>query len=467
MEDSPRSQELLSLEAIYPDAELDITSYSGTITISIHSADPVGISFAAVPNTQPLYDSINYLPPLKFFFQLPETYPDTPPTVALLSLWLPEATLTALHASLLLIWDDFRDMVVFLMVDHLQEQAFVLFGLDPPIALTEVQFEFFVSYNREQLQEEFDTQSFTCEICQQYKKGKSCLRIELCRHIFCKACLLEYFSTCITAGDIEKVHCPDYECTKRVAEERKRMADPKTFITSGTSTRDMILRVVFTPPLSLDFLSFLPPEIVTRFQTLFTRDQYEFFKSNFPNRAVNCPVEACGHGIIRDDVNDDLVVCPKCRYAFCIHCTNSWHGKSMCRLAVRLDIPEDVLEQYLSYPELSKDRRDLEDYYGKFKLRRAADAWHMDVLFKEMMANELMTACPSCGVVSAKMDGCNKMTCHLCKTPFCYLCGEFLDRARPYDHFNDPVSECYRRLFEGMLGTEEELMRPIAPGFAL
>lgn len=54
-----------------------------------------------------------------------------------------------------------------------------------------------------------------------------------------------------------------------------------------------------------------------------------------------------------------------------------------------------------------------------------------------------------------KQDGCNKMTCWRCGTYFCWMCGLALKAAgNPYQHFSDPKSSCFNKLFEG--ADEEE-----------
>lgn len=50
--------------------------------------------------------------------------------------------------------------------------------------------------------------------------------------------------------------------------------------------------------------------------------------------------------------------------------------------------------------------------------------------------------------------GCNHMQCFQCNSHFCYLCGAWLDRQNPYQHFNKPGTECYQRLWELEEGDE-------------
>ena len=56
-----------------------------------------------------------------------------------------------------------------------------------------------------------------------------------------------------------------------------------------------------------------------------------------------------------------------------------------------------------------------------------------------------------CFVSFQKIDGCNKMTCMKCRTYFCWLCNELLSKANPYAHYNSKNTNCFNRLFEGVV----------------
>lgn len=48
------------------------------------------------------------------------------------------------------------------------------------------------------------------------------------------------------------------------------------------------------------------------------------------------------------------------------------------------------------------------------------------------------------------------MTCWRCGTYFCWLCAVPLKSAtNPYQHFSDPNSPCFNKLFEGIQGAED------------
>lgn len=48
------------------------------------------------------------------------------------------------------------------------------------------------------------------------------------------------------------------------------------------------------------------------------------------------------------------------------------------------------------------------------------------------------------------------MTCWKCQANFCWLCSTRLLNKSPYDHFNDPKSECYQKLYEGLFNIDQD-----------
>ena len=110
--------------------------------------------------------------------------------------------------------------------------------------------------------------------------------------------------------------------------------------------------------------------------------------------------------------SERLAICADCTFAFCKVCKASWHG-----------------EYYTCFPrsqfELTAEERASEDY---MKLHTQA--------------------CPTCEAPAQKTHGCNHMICFKCETHFCYLCGAYLERANPYQHYNTKGRECFMRLWE-------------------
>lgn len=59
----------------------------------------------------------------------------------------------------------------------------------------------------------FSQTSYTCEICLTSIKGARCILLS-CSHVFCRACLEDFWKLCIAEGDIGRVGCPDPQCVK-------------------------------------------------------------------------------------------------------------------------------------------------------------------------------------------------------------------------------------------------------------
>lgn len=107
-----------------------------------------------------------------------------------------------------------------------------------------------------------------------------------------------------------------------------------------------------------------------------------------------------------------LAICEDCNFAFCKVCKASWHG-----------------EYFVCFPrsqfELTVEERASEEY---MKLHTQP--------------------CPTCDARAQKTHGCNHMICFKCDTHFCYLCGAYLEKGNPYQHYNTQKSSCYMRLWE-------------------
>ncbi|KAK6044007.1 hypothetical protein COOONC_18489, partial [Cooperia oncophora] len=51
--------------------------------------------------------------------------------------------------------------------------------------------------------------------------------------------------------------------------------------------------------------------------------------------------------------------------------------------------------------------------------------------------------CPHCQIPIQREYGCNKMTCSMCKTSFCWNCDKILDKQNPYGHFQAGVRSAH------------------------
>jgi E3 ubiquitin-protein ligase RNF14 len=113
---------------------------------------------------------------------------------------------------------------------------------------------------------------------------------------------------------------------------------------------------------------------------------------------------------------DRLRICESCAYAFCKLCNFTWHGPCYdCRprsdtLAGRAQVPKGEMATL--------------DYF----------MWHT-------------SPCPQCKMPIQKTEACSHIQCSRCDTHFCYLCSLPLNPKNPYQHFNNPATTCYQRLW--------------------
>ena len=260
------------------------------------------------------------------------------------------------------------------------------------------------------------------------KKGTTCYRLLLCGHVFCVPCLQDYYNACITEGDIGSVKCTAPDCGK---EPKVELAADQNGLKKGSKDRTLEPSELLGIPLE--------QETVQRYIKLRRKKRLESDKTT-----VYCPRQWCqgpartskskpdrAEGIqetneLEEPRNYDrnapehklpppaerLAICEDCNLAFCKVCKASWHG-----------------EYFVCFPrsqfELTAEERASEDY---MKLHTQP--------------------CPTCDARAQKTHGCNHMICFKCDTHFCYLCGAYLDKGNPYQHYNTQKSGCYMRLWE-------------------
>jgi E3 ubiquitin-protein ligase RNF14 len=490
MEDDPgaaddeRIIELSSIAAIFPELILDPkSSYDATLPIPVSPTHPLKIRFhqsaesgpqvlptpptsvetdediSAVPGTkrkgvQATEDTADvhylaHLPPLILHIHLPEGYPSAKPPEFELSTslpWIPKTKLKSLKADGVRLWEKLgKDQVVFTYIDHLQqlaESGLNLTGdLQNDVSLSSDMKLALLDFDLKTKRELFEKETFDCGVCLEPKKGVHCHHLLSCSHVFCVACLQDFYNNCIIEGDVDNVKCLAPDCGKDVK--------PGPPGDGRTTPERLSKRKKVDRTLNPSELLQIPieQELVQRYVRLKRKKRLESDRSTIycprqwcqgaarskkhpkPIDPLNDAEEATSESEVEDPavasskktkksrpedipMSERLCVCEDCNFAFCSVCKKGWHGElAICNPRRQNELNEE-------------EKASLE--YLKMHT----------------------TACPTCSAPAQKTMGCNHMICLKCNTHFCYLCSAYLMPANPYKHFNDLKSPCYMRLWE-------------------
>ncbi|PFH55694.1 hypothetical protein XA68_17812 [Ophiocordyceps unilateralis] len=445
-DDDPRSVELETLTAIYPEIRpVDAPPFTFELDLPVQPTGPVTVLFATSQKgpedvaddgarPQEPVDSllVTHLPSLCLRLTLPDGYPDSCPPLASLSTtpkWLPLQTLTALELEGPRLWEEAgRDLVAYTYIDHVQRAAEDVFGAVSTQGTLEVNAAHklaVLDYDVKAKRAAFERETWECGVCLDPKRGSACHRMLECAHVFCLRCLGDFYRDAIEQGNLSSVRCLAPNCAKERASAASSRRKPKMLVSPGE-----LLQMG------------LGEDAVKRYVALRYKTELESDKDT-----VYCPRRWC-NGAARskrhrkpeglefgeaaevesdaDEVTgkakfikpaDLLCVCEDCGFAFCSRCLQTWHG-----------------EFVRCTPKRNKD-----------------DLTEEDKASLEYM--QLHTSpCPTCNAPAQKTHGCNHMICSRCETHFCYLCSSWLDPANPYKHYNQQsdgkVTSCYMRLWE-------------------
>ncbi|KAL9102250.1 MAG: hypothetical protein Q9163_002586 [Psora crenata] len=466
-EGDERTIELSAIAAIYP--ELIIHSNDGTkdddtkATLSI-DVEPVSPLPIHTPNNTGGTTSqeeeathaaeygprevhyLSHLPPLNVQISLPEGYPATQAPAIKLSTqehWLASDKLQELETSARTLWENMgHDQVLYAYIDQLREAAEGGFGLHDTLQVSPGLLLALLDFDHKAKKAKFERESFECGVCLEPKKGSACHRLQLCSHVFCVDCLQDFYNNCIIEGNVGKVKCMAPKCGEGPAVPSTKYVEGPQPRADRTLEPSELLQI----PLKQD--------TVQRYIKLRRKKQLESDRTT-----VYCPRQWCQGPArtkslsnaslpVRTDMEppvktsdqpevyalplpppaDRLAICEDCTFAFCLVCKASWHG-----------------EYFKCFPrsqfEITAEERASEEY---MKLHTQP--------------------CPTCDARAQKSFGCNHMICLKCDTHYCYLCGAYLERENPYEHFNNKFKGCYMRLWELEGGDDGEIGHAFAGG---
>ncbi|KAF2267612.1 RWD-domain-containing protein [Lojkania enalia] len=438
-----REEELTTLESIYPELVRDHRyPFAAHIDLDVTPTKQLPVVF----NPERTIRLLSHLPPLHIDIILQNGYPAVrPPHVKLSSVWLSADVVFNYEKEVISQWEEYGGMqILFSYISLLQEAAEDAFGLSrasakEPISLPLELKDALLEFNTKKGRENFNQETFDCGVCLEPKKGSACYRMKRCGHVFCIACLQDFYNNCIKEGDVNNVKCMSPECGKAGdgASDRRRkqrLISPKE-----------LLQI----PLAL--------QTVRRYAELRRKKKIEADKSIAfcPRKWCQAPMKSAKYPKLGDvsQMGDDdsdygsqedlsqapstemaedavqpkkpkgasgtdrLAICEACNLAFCKVCLTSWHGDLVW--CVNRE-PSEITEE--------------EQASLNFILQNT-------------------TPCPTCSVPCQKAHGCNHMTCFQCKTHFCYLCSAWLEPDDPYKHFNSPKNKaCHQRLMDLTMG---------------
>ena len=452
--DDERAEELNTLQSIYPELVIDgNNSFCATLDLLVAPSKPLPVTFEPEQDIQRL----SYLPCLHIEINLPTTYPaESSPSITLSTTppWLPSDVLRKLTDEAKSLWEEYGGgMILFSYISSLQEQAETAFGLEGLTLPSDMRQEL-VAYSKKLKRELFDKETFDCEVCLEPKKGSACYRMERCSHVFCVACLQDYYNNCIKEGDVNNVKCMSTKCGKTGGSKRKkdRLLSPKELlqIPLDRETVERFAKIKRKKKIESDPTIIYCPR--TWCQGAMRTDKYpkitdvtqmddsdsEAEEDTTVEENGTTPEQKVKKRAIGKHGMERLAVCEDCNLAFCVVCLASWHGDF-----VRCE-PRDL-------NQLTEE-----------------DQASLNFILKST------SPCPYCSVPCQKSYGCNRkshpntypvlnpsltypsdMTCAQCETHFCYLCGAWLNPDHPYRHFNDPKNKhCWGRLMDGAEGED-------------
>ncbi|CAM9330437.1 unnamed protein product, partial [Lampetra planeri] len=291
-----QEDELLALASIYDEEEFHRAELAQGGEIQLCLELPPDFKVVVTGEKQTDYN-VCFLPPLVLNFELPEDYPSTSsPIFTLSSKWMTRGQMSSLCRRLDKLWEENQGCVIlFTWMQFLKEEALNFLGIQSPLeviradALTQSGnlyekseekkkpvslvplssqldpravllmdphadlLPHLLDFDEAQRQRMFDCKVFCCGICFIEKLGSSCLCFKGCQHVYCKACMTEYFQIQIRDGNVQCLNCPEPKCTSVATPlQVKELVNEEMFARYDRlllqSSLDLMADVVYCPP---------------------------------------------------------------------------------------------------------------------------------------------------------------------------------------------------------------------------
>ncbi|XP_032427780.1 E3 ubiquitin-protein ligase RNF14-like [Xiphophorus hellerii] len=252
-----QEDELLALQSIFGSEEFlrSESKSAGEFRVSVEL--PAGFTVLLKHGGTIRQYDVSFLPPLILTFELPGDYPSSaPPSFTLTCSWLTQPQLTSLSDQLTDLYQATGGAVVlFSWIQFLREEALKQLDIhnllelpsdqnhsssaadsselpasvlavqevvppnenqsDSGLSLTasQILLSQILIHDAEQKQKVFAATPFDCGVCFSSRLGSECVQLYECGHIFCLACLDEFWKAQITEGNVRGVTCPQVDCS--------------------------------------------------------------------------------------------------------------------------------------------------------------------------------------------------------------------------------------------------------------
>lgn len=316
-----QEDEIAAISSIYEEillfCDMDRQIKCGfTITLTVPQKLEIKVGNHNSPETSAAVDNrtfVEHLPPIKFYVQLPDTYPSQkPPNFNLCILWLSFWEVSFLCQKLDEIWkENENNEILFLWLGFLQNDLFNFLGIHDSLDVSLIHMahttpqdyieshltylcdsravnsslildpiEYLVSYDKAPYIVKFNQKIYTCAICLEEYVGQKCIELTNCGHTYCQNCIKEHINVKIKEN-IYAIMCPTIDCNCQVD-----VNDIKT----------------------------LCPDLISQYEELSLQVALDTMRD-----IIYCPRISCHYPVIRN-INDVQAMCPICYYCFCIYC---------------------------------------------------------------------------------------------------------------------------------------------------
>lgn len=453
-DEEEQENELLVLESIYDTSVFGVKKLGrcpeGHFLAHVEVPKPFHVLVPRVNAPDEMQEILlEHLPPVQLDFELPSSYPsERAPKICLSCPWLTLKELEKLCRALDdCWWQDPHTVVLYRWMTLLETEAGDILGLTSSHSLAPLFQELtrlrrnsvsagaarwkrcftyrgnrrydircfkemmdprslatlLTEFNSQEKRRVFSLQWMTCQVCLTSKLGSEFELVLGCDHAFCRECLCKHFRVQIESGSASQLRCPQEKCTTQVLPTQVKSLVGDAL---GSRYEESLLNAYLDSQADLTY----------------------------------CPRLQCQRPVVTDP-DLPMAQCASCYFVFCLYCRMVYHGVQPCRL--KPGEQRAIRDEYLSATPAAKQA--MEKRYGRRTLQLLVD----ESLTQDWM-QENSKKCPHCGISIEKQDGCNKMTCWRCGTYFCWICLVALKASgNPYQHFSDPRSSCFNKLFEG------------------